>query len=106
MTRTRKILFSVLALVAAFFVYSFFLKSGPPTSPLVSETPLLSAQDVKGRELLTVLLSLNNIRLDEEVFSSPLFENLQDFSVILPDSGVTGRGNPFAPIGVEEPAAQ
>lgn len=105
MPRSRKILYIVFAFVAAFFVYSFFMKPEQGT-PLVTETPLLSGQDVKGRELLNVLLSLNNITLDDEVFSSPLFENLQDFSITLPDTGATGRGNPFAPIGVEEPASQ
>lgn len=100
--RTNKKLLFILAAVAAFFAYTFFFKSDGPAPLLSGEKPLLSQQNIKGRELLTVLLSLNNIRLDEEVFSSPLFTSLEDFSIALPDSGTTGRDNPFAPIGVEE----
>ena len=55
---------------------------------------------------MKVLLSLNNIKLDEEIFSSGLFTSLEDFTIALPETGPSGRKNPFAPIGKEERADQ
>ncbi len=99
-SRTRKILIFTLVFVGAFFVYTFFF-TGDSKPALIAEKPLLQQENVKGKELLKVLLSLNNIRLDEEIFSSPTFTSLEDFTIVLPDFGTSGRENPFAPIGLE-----
>ena len=72
-----------------------------PEQGLVSEKPLLSQDNVKGKELLMVLLSLKSMKLDDSIFSSNLFTNLQDFTIVLPDAGGVGRINPFAVIGRE-----
>src|SRR5258708_1033251 len=101
-TRTSNIILFVLILVGAFVAYTFFFKGKPDTPPLVKEPPILSQDQVKGKDLLKVLLSLNGIKLDEEIFSSPLFTSLQDFTLTLPSSGGIGRSNPFAPIGTDE----
>lgn len=101
----RNAIIAIAVVVAAFFAYSFFLK-GSDAPALVSERPALLAENVKGRELLRVLLSLRNIKLDESIFASPLFTALEDFTIILPPSGNVGRPNPFAPIGQDGAAAQ
>ena len=104
-SRTRKILIFALVFVGAFFIYTFFFTGNSSKPVLNAEKPLLQQENVKGKELLKVLLSLNNIKLDEEIFSSSLFASLEDFTIVLPDIGVSGRKNPFAPIGLEEFAA-
>ncbi len=96
----------LLLLAGGFWVYTSYFKGNGTDTPLITETPILNDQNVKGRDLLKVLLSLNGIKLDEEIFSSPLFTSLEDFTLTLPSSGGAGRNNPFAPIGVEEVARQ
>lgn len=102
MKRTRNIVLFVLLLGAAFAAYTYFFTGKKEAEPLVKEPPLLSQEQVKGKDLLKVLLSLNNIKLDDEIFSSPLFTSLEDFTLTLPSSGPIGRRNPFAPIGSDE----
>src|SRR4051812_37237432 len=94
-SRPRKIVYGVLLLIAVLIAYTyFFTGTAASTQTLVTETPVLSQDTVKGKELLRVLLSLNGIKLDDSIFSDPLFTSLQDFSIALPDIGTPGRQNP------------
>ena len=83
----------VLALVVVVYVY-FTYFSGTASAPLTA-TPIDSA--ISGN-LLTTLNSLHTIRLDNSIFTNPLFVSLSDFGVTIPPQAA-GRGNPFAPIG-------
>lgn len=96
---TKNIIIFVAIFVAAFLLYTFFFTGNSNSAPLATEAPLLLQSNVKGKDLLRVLLSLKNIKLDEEIFSSNLFTGLEDFTITLPDAGISGRKNPFAPIG-------
>lgn len=100
----KNIIIFVVIFVVAFLGYTFFFTGGSSTNPLETQAPLLAQSNVKGKDLLKVLLSLNSIKLDEEIFSSGLFTSLEDFTIILPDAGVSGRKNPFAPIGKDSTA--
>jgi hypothetical protein len=51
-----------------------------------------------GREILALLADMKSVRLDESIFSDPMFQSLQDISVEL-IAEPKGRPNPFAPIG-------
>ncbi len=52
-----------------------------------------------GNDFLTTLLSVKDIRIESELFTSTAFTALQDFSrPLLPDNN-PGRPNPFAPLG-------
>lgn len=101
-TKNTIIFFAIFVL--AFLVYTFFFTGGGEPLSLETEKPLLAQSNVKGKDLLKVLLSLKNIKLDEEIFSSGLFINLEDFTIVLPDVGISGRKNPFAPLGKESSA--
>lgn len=50
------------------------------------------------RELLTLLSDIKQIKLDASLFTSPMFQSLEDYSQTIPSEAV-GRSNPFAPIG-------
>ena len=52
-------------------------------------------------ELLGLLTSLEGIRLDDAIFSNPAYAELRDITIPVPSDGVTGRQNPFAPLGAE-----
>ena len=70
--------------IAAFIGYTFFFKgSGVPAS-LTTEKPLLAQSNVKGKDLLKVLLSLNNIKLDEEVFFQGFLRALKILLLLYP----------------------
>ena len=99
LSKRKNIILFIILFVLAFFVYTFFFKSSGTEALLTKDVPILAQDNVKGKDLLRVLLSLKNIKLDEEIFSSKLFISLQDFTITLPDTGTPGRNNPFAPIG-------
>ncbi|MDB5225226.1 MAG: hypothetical protein JWL87_178 [Candidatus Adlerbacteria bacterium] len=81
----------VVALGALFYFYS----SG-------GSAPLLSSDEANGspvsQEILATLGNLRTIKLDNSVFSDPLFVSLSDFGVTIPPAAA-GRRNPFAPVG-------
>jgi len=56
------------------------------------------------QEILATLGNLRTIRLDNSIFSDPLFMSLSDFGVTIPPAAA-GRRNPFAPVGQNGPAA-
>jgi len=53
------------------------------------------------KDFLSVLLSIQNITLDDSIFSDLAFMNLKDSTILLVPDGSEGRPNPFAPIGSE-----
>lgn len=78
-------------LVIAYFV--MFAKGEQPIITTTAEDPTAEVS----RDLIATLNSLNTIRLDETLFSDPVFISLSDFGVIIPAQPI-GRRNPFAPI--------
>lgn len=66
---------------------------------LVADT-ILSDTDRAGQEIIALVDKLNTVSIDQDLFSSELFNNLKDFSqAIYPE--VRGRVNPFALIGAD-----
>lgn len=85
--------------VAGGLLYYFFMSSGSGellTSSEDSELPV-------SQELLSTLGNLRTIKLDNSIFSDPLFISLSDFGVSIPPAAA-GRRNPFAPVGQSGPA--
>ncbi len=82
--------------------FAHFFQNGAQaqTEPLVvpDEVSAEGGSNQKGREILALLDDLKKIRLDENVFSDPVFQSLKDLSVVLMVEP-RGRPNPFAPIG-------
>lgn len=64
---------------------------------LVAESPNNTAS-AEESNLLSFLLDLRQVVLDESIFSDPVFKSLEDFGQELTAEPV-GRDNPFAPIG-------
>lgn len=82
----------------------FMFFSGGSSGPLLSSSATTVSPVTQ--ELLVTLSNLRTIRLDETIFSDPVFESLSDFGVVIPPEAI-GRRNPFAPIGIDaapEPA--
>lgn len=91
---------------ALLLVYIFFIRSSTPTPTLVSTTgtvssdaSTLAANDAITQDFLSLLLNVNNIKLNTSILSDPAFVNLHDSSVpLVPDTN-PGRPNPFAQFG-------
>jgi hypothetical protein len=76
--------------------------TGAPVSGIASQspTPAIDADQIS-QEFLSQLLGIRSIRLRDDIFSSPGFLGLQDFTLELIQPGNEGRPNPFAPFGVD-----
>lgn len=89
-------------IVFAIFVYMHaFQNETQAQEPLVAPdaaAPSGAGNSQKGREILALLAELKSVRLDESIFSDPMFQSLLDTSVEL-NPEPKGRPNPFAPLG-------
>ncbi|MEK7564431.1 MAG: hypothetical protein AAB510_02585 [Patescibacteria group bacterium] len=92
-------------------IFIFFVKKSPEesgnlvtTSPSGSVVPTDTnvADSTITQEFLTLLLSVEGIKLDATIFSNPAFTSLRDSTIILNPDGTEGRPNPFAPIGSDK----
>lgn len=103
------IIFLSIAVILSVVYFFFFKKEKEPD--LVSSTSSANATKVDVNKniansqiianTLPVLLSIQNIKLDDSIFSDPAFVRLVDTSIILVPDGNEGRPNPFAPIGFD-----
>ena len=67
--------------------------SDPPTSATLNTEPVSPLSP----DVLATLANLTTIKLDNKIFTDPLFTTLTDYSVTIP-SQTAGRRNPFAPL--------
>jgi len=109
------IIFAVIAVVLI-LIYIFFIKPSPEQQNLVSSTTSLNTaltdtnttvdqNSLIAKDLLSVLLSVKSVKLNDTIFSDTAFINLYDSSILITPTGDEGRLNPFAPIGSEAVAA-
>ena len=90
-------------------VYIFFIKSSPEEATLISSSPVSRAPSTGitiedpsvAQDFLSLLLSVQGIKLDDAIFSDNAFSSLRDSSITLTPDGNEGRPNPFAPFGTE-----
>lgn len=78
--------------LAGYIYFTYFSGSSSGALLTTSESSPLSS------DLLTTLSSLHTIKLDNAIFSDPIYLSLTDFGVQIPPENV-GRRNPFAPLG-------
>jgi uncharacterized protein (UPF0333 family) len=90
------IIFTVIAAILI-LVYIFFVKPAPVQQNLVSSTNspisvsntvaenanILNQNSLIAKDLLSVLLSVKNLRLDDSIFSNVAFINLHDYSIVI-----------------------
>ncbi len=76
--------------------------AGTSGAPKIGTASPASAGDTSiGQDLLTTLLSIESITLDDSIFKNKGFALLQDFNRPIPTDDNPGRPNPFAPIGAD-----
>ncbi len=110
--KTKKIVVVVLVLLICFFLYRSFsgkkstdapsAKNGLSTAGGTATVTVEKNDDIE--KLLSLLLSINSIKLSDTLFSKVEFKSLKDFSITEKEQKLdetTGRKNPFLPIGIE-----
>ncbi len=99
----KKIIISVVALIALFFVYNIFIKPSDPDQGLFARSGQTGNREnaiALGREIISALDRIKAIQIDTSVFDHPVLNRLVDkTNIITPQP--RGRSNPFAPIGVD-----
>lgn len=97
------LLIAAVVLVLLFFGYRF-LTGGDSSGANGTEAGLTAAGfatrpggDGAADEFLATLTGLRELNLRGEIFSSAVFRDLQESSVVLPEQ-TPGRPNPFAPV--------
>ncbi len=110
--KLRKILLFASILAVLLVGYVIFSKKEPAksTGSLSSTTGVANVagsnvqNNTLGQEFLNSLLNLKKITLDQTIFTSKTFTNLQDFTNVVSNTDPQGRQNPFAPLGVDAAA--
>lgn len=100
----KKVIIFVVVAGILFAAYTFISGKKDSTNSLVTvgETPENPVQGISvGEEFLNTLLNMQAIKLNGDIFSSPSFTSLKDYSITLVQLGNQGRANPFAPIGAD-----
>lgn len=107
----KKIIIILLIAIVLLGLYSVFVPSRDDTQGNSSLTSLLNSS-VLGQveetdialangEILRVLGNIQNITLDDDIFSNPVFDLLQDSRFSIPNPARIGRENPFLPSGFD-----
>jgi len=92
LTKNKGILLSAVLIILLMFAYSMFFDSG--ALPIPSEVTASSI----GEDLIKTHTELQQVTLDQSLFTTPGYLLLIDFSTTIPVQP-TGRPNPFNVIG-------
>lgn len=95
LAKYQNVILAVVIIAIAFAIYSYFF-GGAEEAPLTAQNVAAAPQE--DQDLISLLLELRSITLDEDIFADPTFQSLEDFSQELVPEPV-GRPNPFAPLG-------
>ena len=98
----KKLKFPIIVLgilIVLFVIYSRYYKGdGQPKDKIQSSINDNSVPQEE-QQFLNLLLKIQNISLDTQIFQDPLFTSLQDDGLAIIDQP-KGRRNPFAPLGL------
>ena len=97
--KLKQIVIVVVIIAVAFVVFKVFF-SKDSGSDTLSVTPPNSAEFIDGQAILALLNKLDRVKLDTAIFTDKVFLSLTSFERPIKDQ-ITGRKNPFAPIGAE-----
>lgn len=92
--------------IAAIFLYNMFFKPNEDaiTTAIDGVSEGSAASQAIGSDILELSAKLQTVKLREDIFSSPLYRSLVDFSTPVQNQAV-GRANPFDAIGRESGAS-
>lgn len=87
----------IVAVIIVIVAFSYNLFVGNTDNSLLTSEVKGAKTSVLETDLLSILIDLRLIKLDNSIFSDKAFQSLRDFGQdIVPES--VGRKNPFAPV--------
>ena len=86
---------ALIVIAIASLVYFYGIGGDQSGSGLLESQARPEADIISGR-ILSLLNQIQELKIDNKLFSSAAYQSLQDYSVIIPEQNV-GRPNPFAP---------
>lgn len=106
----KKILIGLGVAIVLLGVYAAITSNNASTGVSTSSLSSLAGQGNLGQikesdtalanaEILRILGSIENINLDDDIFTDPVFRQLEDSRFTIPKPTRIGRPNPFLPIG-------
>jgi hypothetical protein len=105
LSQTQKLILAlVLFGISGFVIYSSFFAPAAVTDNMSDSGTASSTASAENQSVINMVSEINAVSIDPQVFSSPLFTNLNDFDVP-PTPEPQGRPNPFADIGVNSSAS-
>ena len=97
--KLKKIIIIILIAILMFVGYAVFVKPDPQQSTLIDGRGTSQGNArVLGTQISQSLLRIEQIKLDRDIFTNPLYTSLVDRSRPIGQEPI-GRQNPFAPIG-------
>jgi len=93
--------------LAAVLVFGYIFFTGGKEEDLLSSEGAVAGENsldpnsAVSSEFLSILLNIKGLKLDDGIFSDPVFSSLIDSSIVLVPDGNEGRPNPFAPLGFD-----
>lgn len=107
----KKILIGLVVAIVLLGVYAAVtsnnddVQGASSLSSLVGQGNLGQVQEtdtaLANAEILRILGSIENISLDDDIFTNPVFRELEDSRFTIPKPTRIGRPNPFLPIGFD-----
>jgi hypothetical protein len=97
--KTKQIIVATIVIIIAFIGLKMFF-----TEPKIEEATLVADQTknefIDGQTILILLNRLNQVTLDDSIFTDKTFTSLVNFEKPITDQ-IIGRSNPFLPIGTD-----
>jgi len=91
--RSKIVIYGLAACVIAAGVYLYISREDSSALLMATETTTGTA----GSNLVAALSNLQGVKLNNAIFSDPVFRGLSDFGAAIPAQPI-GRNNPFAPL--------
>ena len=93
----KNIIIIIVLLGVAFFAFNYLSgSSAASTGSLSADTSSSNSNDAQ--YIYTLLQKMQQVKLDDSIFSNSVFQGLKDNTVIFAPQAA-GRNNPFSPIG-------
>ena len=98
--KTKQIIIIIVVIVVAFFCFKMFFADTQPVDTALVADQVNSATFVDGQVILNLLDKLNQVTIDESIFTNKVFVSLVNSEKLIEDQAA-GRPNPFLPIGID-----
>lgn len=96
--KTKQIIIILIIIVISFIGYKMYFVSSEPAGTALTAEKSVTPGSADGQVILALLGRLENVKLDESIFSNEVFNRLVNFERPI-ESQTIGRPNPFLPIG-------